>query len=100
MLLPVLFASLALVQQTPPPAAQPAPAAPVETPAPTRTAAAPTAPATQPPSEIAQVCRTEPVTGSRFGRRVCRSAIETADDRRDSQEMLRRMQGSRMPDGG
>lgn len=42
----------------------------------------------------------EPVTGTRFSRRVCRSAIETADERRESQEMLRRMQGSRMPDGG
>jgi len=101
-LLPVLFASLALVQQTPPqtPPVTPQPVA-VQTPAPTQTAAVPAADAAaSPPSEMAQVCRMEPVTGSRFGRRVCRSAIETADERREGQEMLRRMQGSRMPDGG
>ncbi|MGZ9099078.1 MAG: hypothetical protein ACXW3O_05185, partial [Brevundimonas sp.] len=72
MLLPVvLFASLALVQQTPPPQPAPAPAA-VEVPA--EAAALPTVEVARPQlrSEIAQVCRTEPVTGSRFGRRVCR----------------------------
>jgi hypothetical protein len=96
---PVLFlASLALAQQTPAPAqtptttVQPAPAAAsletVEVQAPAER------------SPITEVCRTEPVTGSRFGRRVCRSSVETADERRESREMLRRMQGSRMPDGG
>lgn len=95
MLLPVvLFASLALVQQTP---------APEQTPPP-----APAQSATLPPVEVArndaspitQVCRTEPVTGSRFGRRVCRSSVQTEEDRAASREMLRQMQGARMPDGG
>lgn len=99
MLLPVLFASLALLQQTPP--AAPAPAA-----APTVTADAETA-ATLPPvtvdgdrREPAQTCRTEAVTGSRFGRRVCRNTVQTAEEAAESREMLRRMQGARMPDGG
>jgi hypothetical protein len=92
----LLLVSLALVQQAPasaqaPATVQPATAASLET-----------VEVQAPPerSPITQVCRTEPVTGSRFGRRVCRSSIETGDERRDSQEMLRRMQGSRMPDGG
>ena len=98
MLLPVvLFASLSLVQQAPASGQTPPPAQ-AEAPAPAQSlqtveVAAPDR------SPITQVCRTEPVTGSRFGRRVCRSSIETTDERRDSQEMLRRMQGSRMPDG-
>ena len=93
----LLFASLALMQQTPAPAQAP-------------TTVQPAAPAVSletvevqgraQRSPITQVCRTEPVTGSRFGRRVCRSSVETSDERRDSQEMLRRMQGARMPDGG
>lgn len=93
----VLFASLVLLQQAPapvqtPPAVEPATVtASLET---VEVAAPPT------PSRIEQVCRTEPVTGSRFGRRVCRNNVETADERRDSQEMLRRMQGARFPDGG
>ena len=47
-----------------------------------------------------QVCRMEPVTGSRFGRRVCRSATQTDEDRSNSREMLRRMQGARTPPVG
>lgn len=97
MSLVLLFASLALVQQTPAPAQAPAPV-PVQ---PVVVSLETVDVQAQPErSPITQVCRTEPVTGSRFGRRVCRSSIETADERRDSQEMLRRMQGSRMPDGG
>jgi len=91
----VLFASLALVQQAPasgqtPPLAE------------TQTATATLAPVTvpRPVAETTQICRTEPVTGSRFGRRVCRSSVQTQEDRAASQEMLRRMQGARMPDGG
>ncbi|MDO9588800.1 MAG: hypothetical protein Q8R45_00510 [Brevundimonas sp.] len=98
MFLPAIFASLALVQQTPPPQSAPAPVSTQ-----TEMSALPTLEVTQPrppQSDITPVCRTEPVTGSRFGRRVCRSSIETADERRDSQEALRRMQGSRLPDGG
>ena len=92
-----LIASLFLAQQTP---------APVQTPTtvqPAATVASLETVEVQAPTErspITQVCRTEPVTGSRFGRRVCRNSVETADERRDSQEMLRRMQGARFPDGG
>jgi hypothetical protein len=50
--------------------------------------------------ETAQVCRTEPVTGSRFGRRVCRSAVQSEEDRAASREMLRQMQGARVPPSG
>lgn len=52
------------------------------------------------PAEPTQTCRTEAVTGSRFGRRVCRNNVQTAEEAAHSREMLRRMQGSRMPDGG
>ena len=85
----VLFASLALIQQTPAtaPTAPPAEAVPATS-------------ATRPAAEITQVCRTEPVTGSRFGRRVCRSAIQTEEDRAASREMLRQMQGARVPPSG
>ncbi len=92
----VLFASLALAQQTP----APAQTAPADQPATAATPLETVDVTTSVPSRITQVCRTEPVTGSRFGRRVCRSNLETADERRDSQEMLRQMQGSRLPDGG
>ncbi len=98
MLLPViLFASLAVAQQTPPSGADPR-----ATPAPVQAASATAPPAAtpQPPSEIAQVCRTEAVTGSRFGRRVCRNAIQTEEDRAASREMLRQMQGARTPPSG
>ncbi|MDQ3125787.1 MAG: hypothetical protein M3Q74_09305 [Pseudomonadota bacterium] len=83
----VLFASLALIQQTPAtaPTAPPAEAVPATS-------------ATRPAAETALVCRTEPVTGSRFGRRVCRNAAQTAEERAASREMLRRMQGARVPD--
>ena len=97
MLIPVVvFASLALVQQVPPSnaPAQAQPAAPAEA------AAPPAASAARPTSDTAQVCRTEPVTGSRFGRRVCRSAIQTEEDRAASREMLRQMQGARVPPSG
>lgn len=93
----LMFASLALFQQTPAPAQAPAVVQPA---APAASLETVEVQASAERSPITQVCRTEPVTGSRFGRRVCRSSVETADERRDSQEMLRRMQGSRMPDGG
>ena len=93
MLFPVvLFASLALIQQTPA-------TAPTQPPAETGVAAVPATSATRPAADTAQVCRTEAVTGSRFGRRVCRSAAQTDEERAASREMLRRMQGARMPDG-
>lgn len=101
MFLPVvLFGSALLIQQTPPAGQTAMPPAPPAA-----------APATQPepttrlplnvaatPAEPTQVCRTEAVTGSRFGRRVCRSAVQTAAEAAASREMLRRMQGSRVPD--
>jgi len=92
----VVFASLALVQQAPPSnaPAQAQPAAQAEA------AAPPASSAAQPTSDTAQVCRTEPVTGSRFGRRVCRSAVQTEEDRAASREMLRQMQGARTPPVG
>jgi len=88
----VLFASLALIQQAPA-------TAPTQPPAETAAAAVPATSATRPAADTAQVCRTEAVTGSRFGRRVCRSAAQTDEERAASREMLRRMQGARMPDG-
>ena len=93
----LLFASLALFQQTPAPAQAPVAVQPAP---PTASLETVEVQASAERSPITQVCRTEPVTGSRFGRRVCRSSIETDNERRDSQAMLRRMQGSRMPDGG
>ena len=89
----VLFASLALIQQTPP--ATPAPP-------PTEVGAAtlPTINVPRPVTDTTQVCRTEAVTGSRFGRRVCRSAVQTEEDRVASREMLRQMQGARLPPVG
>ncbi len=88
----VLFASLASFQQTPT-------AAPRQPTAETAVAAVPATNATRPAADTVQICRTEPVTGSRFGRRVCRTAAQTEDERAASREMLRRMQGARMPDG-
>ncbi|MGQ2989627.1 MAG: hypothetical protein ACT6RD_11920 [Brevundimonas sp.] len=40
-----------------------------------------------------RVCRMEPVTGSRFPVRVCRSPRSTAANQAESRDMLRRMQG-------
>ena len=102
MILPVLFASALLLQQTPP-AAQTAPPAPATAPTPGDAGAVANLPPVNvaaTPAEPAQTCRTETVTGSRFGRRVCRSTVQTAEEAAQSREMLRRMQGSRMPDGG
>lgn len=94
MLFPVVvFASLALIQQAPA-------AAPAQAPAQPGVAAVPATSATRPAAETAQVCRTEAVTGSRFGRRVCRSAVQTEEDRAASREMLRQMQGARVPPSG
>lgn len=102
MFLPVLFASALFLQQAPPAAQTPPPApAPVQTPADNDAVAnLPPVNVAATPAEPAQTCRTESVTGSRFGRRVCRSTVQTAEEAAESREMLRRMQGSRMPDGG
>ena len=89
----VLIASVALLQQVP----AAAPAQPATGPT---VAAVPASGAARPTAETAQVCRTEAVTGSRFGRRVCRSAVQTDEDRAASREMLRQMQGARVPPSG
>ena len=95
-----VFASALLLQQAAPaaptparaPSAEPAAAAPA-------TATLPNVSVDASPAQPAQTCRMEAVTGSRFGRRVCRSAVQTAEEAAQSREMLRRMQGARMPDG-
>ena len=94
----VLFTALALTQQSPQSATTtPAPGAPVTTQSATLAPVTVTSP---PVSDTTQVCRTEPVTGSRFGRRVCRSAMQTDEERAASREMLRQMQGARVPPSG
>ena len=99
MLVPVvLLASLALLQQAPPSAQGQAQAQAQAQPAPARLETVEVVAGPVEPTAVTQVCRTEAVTGSRFGRRVCRSSAQTAEDRQASQEMLRRMQGARMPD--
>ena len=94
----VILTALALTQQVPQSATTtPAPSAPVTT----QTATlAPVTVTNSQVSDTTQVCRTEPVTGSRFGRRVCRSAIQTDEERAASREMLRQMQGARVPPSG
>ena len=100
MLFPVvLFASLALVQQAPAPGQAP-PTVEGQAVAQAPVAILPTVNARPPVAETAQICRTETVTGSRFGRRVCRSAVQTDEDRAASREMLRQMQGARLPPVG
>lgn len=100
----VLFASALFLQQTPPadqaPAATTAPAQSSATTEQAEPTTLPTVNVASSPAEPTQTCRTEAVTGSRFGRRVCRNTVQTAEERAASREMLRRMQGSRMPDGG
>lgn len=100
MLFLALVASVAL-QQTPSPAPTPVtPPSQITTPATstaTETRIASTNAAEGAPE---QVCRMEAVTGSRFGRRVCRSAVQTDEDRANSREMLRQMQGARTPPQG
>lgn len=98
MFLPVLFASALFLQQAPAAAQTPAPATaprPVET---GPVASLPPVNVAATPAQPTQTCRTEAVTGSRFGRRVCRSTVQTAEEAAESREMLRRMQGARMPD--
>lgn len=43
--------------------------------------------------EPQKVCRMEPVTGSRFPVRVCRTPRNSAANQADTREMLRQMQG-------
>lgn len=46
-------------------------------------------------SQTEQICRLEPVTGSRFPVRVCRTQRADAEIREDGREALRRVQGLR-----
>ena len=96
----VLFASLILQQQTPPAAQTPAPvSAQASAGAPeSEPATLPTVNVAATPVQPTQTCRMEAVTGSRFGRRVCRNTVQTAEEAAESREMLRRLQGARMPD--
>lgn len=71
-----------------PQASAPAPARAVsETPPATERASA-----AEPPR---MVCRMVQVTGTRFPVRQCRSSQQSEEERAESREMLRRMQGSR-----
>lgn len=49
--------------------------------------------------ETEEICRDVPVTGSRFPRRVCATRQQATQEREEGRSMLRRMQGSRLPDG-
>ena len=98
-----LFASALFLQQTPPATGARAPVqTPTATSDPVNVAEETRLPTVNVQAQQAaptQTCRTEAVTGSRFGRRVCRNNVQSDEDRADSREMLRRMQGARMPDG-
>ena len=99
MLFPVaLFAALFVMQQSP--AAPQAPAPAEATPPASETTRLPTVKVAGTAPEPAQICRMEPVLGSRFGRRVCRNRVQSAEEAAESREMLRRLQGARMPDNG
>ena len=99
MLFPVaLFAALIVMQQSP--AAPQAPAPAEATPPAPEATTLPTVKVANTAPEPDQVCRMEPVLGSRFGRRVCRNRVQSAEEAAESREMLRRLQGARMPDGG
>lgn len=49
------------------------------------------------PTQERLICTTQQVTGTRFPVRRCRTAAQIASDRVESQEMLRRQQGARVP---
>ena len=53
-----------------------------------------------PSTATEEVCREVAVTGSRFPRRVCQTRQQAQAEQEESRSMLRRVQGSRMPDGG
>jgi hypothetical protein len=63
----------------------------------TSTAAAPTPAA---PAQERLICTNQQVTGTRFPIRRCRTLAQINADRVESQEMLRRQQGSRTPPAG
>lgn len=98
-----LIVGLSLSGQNPGVIQTPAPRAPpVERPTPTPPASTPGRADPAETVETAQtrrVCRIETVTGSRFGRTVCREVRQNQDAQAESREMLRRLQGARFPDG-
>jgi len=52
------------------------------------------------PARERLICTNQQVTGSRFPIRRCRTAAQITADRVESQEMLRRQQGARVPPAG
>jgi hypothetical protein len=94
MMFAVLAFAAALAQTAP---AQTPTAPAVETPAATSGAAAPTPAA---PTQERLICTNQQVTGTRFPIRRCRTVAQINADRLESQEMLRRQQGSRVPPAG
>jgi hypothetical protein len=111
MLLPVTLAAALLVGSLQNLGAtegqRPLPPTAVQTPAAAAPAASPAAqvyPTTQSPAALGAstrlICTSQPVTGSRFPIRTCRTAEQIARDRIDDQELLRRQQGSRTPPVG
>lgn len=69
----------------------------------TSAAAAPSgaaAPAPAAPAQERLICTNQQVTGTRFPIRRCRTLAQINADRVESQEMLRRQQGSRTPPAG
>jgi hypothetical protein len=87
----VLVAALALQVQIFAPSAPPAETRPAPATTGATQAAAPGEATAEP--EVTQICRMVPVTGTRFPRRVCRSARQERADRDESQDMLRNGQG-------
>lgn len=72
-----------------------------EAPASAASDAAPTAaPTPTGPVRERLICTNQQVTGSRFPIRRCRTVAQIAADRVESQEMLRRQQGARVPPAG
>ena len=61
---------------------------------PTANAAPASAPAAK-PAQDKMVCKEEPVTGTRFGKRVCRTESEWRQLRQDAQNDTSRMQTQR-----
>lgn len=73
--------------------APPAPPAPVEQPVATTPAAAPPAPTVRARDVVR--CHYEPVTGSRLGRKICRTKAEEDAIADNSRKMLESLQGAR-----
>jgi len=58
------------------------------------------APAPAAPAQERLICTNQQVTGTRFPIRRCRTLAQINADRVESQEMLRRQQGARLPPAG